>query len=83
MIVSGWGAAGHVTISDNEFDGVTEWSAGCNGQHYWAMLLIGDSDLVTLAGNWFHDISGRSPHLGTDQSTSGAIVHATNNLFQV
>lgn len=30
MIVSGWGAAGHVAISNNEFDGRTSWSAGCN-----------------------------------------------------
>lgn len=35
MIVSGWGAAGHVTISNNEFDGVTSWSAGCNGKRMY------------------------------------------------
>ena len=83
MIVSGWGQAGRVTISDNEFDGRTEWSAGCNGKHYWTMLLIGESDSYTISGNWFHDLSGRSPHLGTDQTDSTIIVHAVNNYFQV
>ena len=83
MIVSGWGPAGAVTISDNEFDGVTEWSAGCNGKHYWTMLLIGESDTYTLAGNWFHDVSGRAPHLGTDMTESTVLVHAVNNYFQV
>lgn len=84
MIVSGWGAAGSVTISDNEFDGRTEWSAGCNGKHYWTMLLIGEEDNVTLSGNWFHDVSGRAPHVGTDQDTPTAgIMHAVNNYFQV
>lgn len=35
FIVSGWGVAGKVTISDNEFDGRTSWSSACNGKHYW------------------------------------------------
>ncbi|KPM41741.1 putative pectin lyase E [Neonectria ditissima] len=82
MIVSGWGAAGHVTISDNEFDGKTSWSAGCNGKHYWTMLLIGNKDWYTIAGNWFHDVSGRTPHIGTDYTASNIIVHAVNNYFQ-
>ncbi|KEY67113.1 hypothetical protein S7711_09529 [Stachybotrys chartarum IBT 7711] len=79
FIVSGWGAAGKVTISDNEFDGRTTWSAGCNGKHYWAMLLIGSSDSYTLSGNWIHDTSGRSPHVGTN---TNIVVHAVNNYFQ-
>jgi hypothetical protein len=83
MIVSGWGTAGHVTISDNEFDGRTTWSAGCNGKHYWTMLLIGLSDFYTLSGNWFHDLSGRAPHFGTDYTSSQIVVHAINNYFQV
>lgn len=83
MIVSGWGAAGHVTISDNEFDGKSTWSAGCNGKHYWTMLLLGEKDFYTIAGNWFHDVSGRTPHIGTDYTSSKIVVHAVNNYFQV
>lgn len=83
MIAAGWGPAGRVTISDNEFDGRTEWSSGCNGMHYWAMLLLGEADTYTIVGNWFHDISGRSPHLGTDHTESSIVVHVVNNYFQV
>ncbi|RYP46649.1 hypothetical protein DL768_007162 [Monosporascus sp. mg162] len=79
MIVAGWGAAGKVTISDNEFDGRTSWSAGCNGKHYWGLLLIGSNDFYTLAGNWFHDLSGRAPHLGAGTQI---VAHAVNNYFQ-
>ncbi|RAL12616.1 pectin lyase-like protein [Aspergillus homomorphus CBS 101889] len=82
MIVSGWGKAGHVTISNNEFDGVTEWSAGCNGKHYWTLLLIGSEDYYTFAGNWLHDVSGRAPHMGTDYDASKIYFHGVNNYFQ-
>ncbi|RGP61400.1 pectate lyase [Fusarium sporotrichioides] len=82
FIVSGWGAAGKVTISDNEFDGRTSWSSGCNGKHYWSLLLIGASDFYTIAGNWFHDLSGRAPHIGTAQGSSQIVAHAVNNYFQ-
>jgi pectate lyase len=82
FIVSGWGAAGHVTISNNEFDGVTEWSAGCNGKHYWTLLLIGEEDWYTFQGNWVHDVSGRAPHLGTDYTDSRIFFHGVNNYFQ-
>ncbi|KAJ0420960.1 pectin lyase fold/virulence factor [Aspergillus carlsbadensis] len=82
FIVSGWGAAGHVTISNNEFDGVTEWSAGCNGKHYWTLLLIGEEDWYTFQGNWVHDVSGRAPHLGTDYTDSKILFHGVNNYFQ-
>ncbi|KAF7549360.1 hypothetical protein G7Z17_g6424 [Cylindrodendrum hubeiense] len=82
MLVSGWGAAGHVTISNNEFDGVTDWSASCNGKHYWTMLFIGVKDFYTFSGNWVHDVSGRAPHMGTDYTDSEIIFHAVNNYFQ-
>ncbi|KAL3456586.1 pectin lyase fold/virulence factor [Aspergillus heterothallicus] len=82
FIVSGWGEAGHVTISNNEFDGVTQWSSGCNGKHYWTLLLIGEQDWYTFSGNWVHDVSGRAPHLGTDYTDSKILFHAVNNYFQ-
>lgn len=85
MIVSGWGAAGHVTISNNEFDGRTEWSSGCNGKHYWTMLFIGQQDWYTFSNNWVHDVSGRAPHVGTagtDGQGSAIVFHGVNNYFQ-
>ncbi|KAF7595701.1 hypothetical protein BBP40_005145 [Aspergillus hancockii] len=81
-IVSGWKPAGHVTISNNEFDGRTQWSAGCNGKHYWTLLLIGEKDYYTFAGNWLHDVSGRAPHMGTTKTNSENFFHGVNNFFQ-
>ncbi|KAH8884717.1 pectin lyase-like protein [Thozetella sp. PMI_491] len=82
MIVSGWGAAGHVTISNNEFDGVTSWSSGCNGKHYWTLLLLGAQDWYTFSGNYVHDVSGRAPHMGTDYDASTIYFHGVNNYFK-
>ncbi|KAL0931399.1 pectin lyase F-1-like protein 3 [Colletotrichum truncatum] len=65
-----------VTISNNEFDGVTKSSASCNGNHYWTMMLNGDGDRITLDRNHFHDVSGRAPKLG-DKGT----FQASNNYF--
>lgn len=82
MIVSGWGKAGKVTISNNEFDGVTSWSSGCNGKHYWTLLLIGEEDYYTFVNNYVHDVSGRAPHFGTDYTNSLIFFHAVNNYFE-
>lgn len=82
MIVSGWGAAGHVTISNNDFDGSTPWSASCNGEHYWTLLLLGAKDYYTFVGNYIHSVSGRAPHMGTDQNNAQIIFHGVNNYFK-
>ncbi|KAI9929867.1 hypothetical protein MW887_011674 [Aspergillus wentii] len=78
MIVTGFDPAGHVTISHTEFDGITDWSSSCNGDHYWTMLFLGKEDYITLADNYVHDCSGRAPKVGG----SGAVtMHAVNNFF--
>ncbi|KAM3068105.1 hypothetical protein ACMFMG_011154 [Clarireedia jacksonii] len=78
MIVTGYEAAGRVTISNNEFDGTTSWSASCNGHHYWTMLFLGAADYITLVNNYIHTVSGRAPKVGG----SGSIfMHAVNNYF--
>ncbi|ETS85401.1 putative pectin lyase F-1 [Pestalotiopsis fici W106-1] len=82
MIVSGWGKAGKVTISNNEFDGVTSWSSGCNGKHYWTVLLVGLDDQYTFAYNYLHDVSGRAPHYGTTTTASTIFFHGFNNYFE-
>ncbi|KAF1968084.1 pectin lyase-like protein [Bimuria novae-zelandiae CBS 107.79] len=76
MIVLGNGASNRVTISNNEFDGVTSWSATCDGRHYWAIYLTGSSDLVTMKGNYIHHTSGRSPKTG-----GNSLIHAVNNYW--
>lgn len=79
MIVTGYETAGRVTISNNEFDGETSWSASCNGEHYWTMLFLGAGDQITLANNYIHDVSGRSPKLGSD--TTAVTMHAVSNYW--
>ncbi|KAL3425290.1 pectin lyase [Phlyctema vagabunda] len=76
MFVTGYEASGRVTLSYNEFDGNTDWSASCDGRHYWAFLGLGDDDLITLYGNYFHHTSGRTPKLGNK-----ATYHALNNYW--
>ncbi|KAF3049894.1 hypothetical protein E8E11_004695 [Didymella keratinophila] len=78
-IVAGYDPSNRVTISNTEIDGNTNWSASCDGHHYWALLLIGSGDQITFQGNYVHHTSGRSPKVGgTDE---GTLLHAVNNYF--
>ncbi|KAF2105542.1 pectin lyase A precursor [Lophiotrema nucula] len=76
MFVAGTGASNRVTLSNNEFDGSTSWSATCDGHHYWAIYLTGSSDLITMKNNYIHHTSGRSPKVG-----GNSLVHAVNNYW--
>jgi len=76
MFVAGNGASNRVTLSNNEFDGATSWSASCDGHHYWAIYLTGSQDLITMKGNYIHHTSGRSPKVG-----GNSLVHAVNNYW--
>ena len=82
MIVSGWGTAANVTISNNAFDGTTLCGHYCDGRHYWNVLLAGVDQSVTFIGNWFHNTSGDAPQLGRPPSaTSGGAVHVVNTYY--
>ncbi|KAF8750372.1 Pectate lyase [Rhizoctonia solani] len=80
FIVTGFGAAKQVTISNNYFDGQTTWSTGCDQHHYWAFLFAGNGDQITFARNYVYHTAGRGPHVG---GTSGysLTVHMYNNYF--
>ena len=80
MLVTGFGKASNVTLSWNEFDGVTPYAAFCDGRHYWVWLLLGASDTITLANNWVHHTSGRAPHAG-GMNNATVTAHIVNNLF--
>ncbi|KAL7274116.1 hypothetical protein RUND412_003003 [Rhizina undulata] len=80
MLVTGYTQAGRVTVSNCEFDGETSWSATCNGEHYWTMLFLDSSGLITLYGNYLHHVSGRAPKIG-GASTANTMIHAVNNYF--
>lgn len=80
MIVTGWGTASHVTISHNEFDGRTPYSATCDGHHYWVWLFLGHHDTLTVASNYVHDTSGRAPHAG-GMGNADISAQLVNNVF--
>jgi len=75
-IVLGNGASNRVTISNNEIDGYSQWSATCDNHHYWALYFTGSNDLVTLKGNYIHNTSGRSPKVA-----GNTLLHAVNNYW--
>jgi pectin lyase len=74
MFVAGPSASNHVTISNTEFDGSTSWSATCDNHHYWAILLDGSNDMITMKGNYIHHTSGRGPKM-----VGNPLLHAVNN----
>ncbi|RLN65183.1 hypothetical protein BBP00_00003010 [Phytophthora kernoviae] len=80
MVVVNFSGAKGLTISNSDFDGNTEYSASCDGRHYWGFLLYGETTQISLVGNYIHKTSGRSPKIGgtADQSV---VVHAANNYF--
>ncbi|KAF1358835.1 pectin lyase A precursor [Lizonia empirigonia] len=75
-IVLGNSASNRVTISNNEINGATSWSATCDGRHYWALYFAGSSDMVTFKNNYVHHTSGRSPKVA-----GNTLLHAVNNHF--
>lgn len=82
MIVSGWGTAANVTISNNTFDGATFCGHYCDGRHYWNVLLAGADQSITFIGNRLHSVSGDAPELGKPPSAeSGGAVHLVNNYY--
>lgn len=76
FFVAGNGASNRVTLSNNEFDGSTSWSATCDNHHYWGIYLTGSNDMITMKGNYIHHTSGRSPKID-----GNSLVHAVNNYF--
>jgi pectate lyase len=82
MLVTGWGTAQKVTVSNNYFDGTTDYGHYCNGKHYWVMLLLGENQSLTVIGNRIHNTSGRSPEVGRPASaTTVGTVHIVNNYY--
>jgi len=80
MIVTGYGSAQGVTISDNVFEGSGTYSATCNGRHYWALYFTGASDTITFARNYVYMTSGRGPKVG-GYSGYSQLVHMYNNYY--
>ncbi|RHZ68358.1 hypothetical protein CDV55_107559 [Aspergillus turcosus] len=75
-LVLGTSASNRVTISNNYFNGVTSYSATCDGYHYWGIYLDGSNDLVTMKSNYIYHFSGRSPKV-----QGNTLLHAVNNYW--
>jgi len=75
-IVLGTSASNRVTLSNNYINGVTPYSATCDGYHYWGIYLDGSNDLVTMKGNYIYHTSGRSPKV-----QGNTLLHAVNNYW--
>ncbi|EPS26530.1 putative pectin lyase [Penicillium oxalicum 114-2] len=75
-IVLGTSASKRVTISNSFIDGRSNWSASCNGYHYWGIYLDGSNDYVTMKGNYIYHTSGRSPKV-----QGNTLLHAVNNYW--
>ncbi|KAF2642030.1 pectin lyase-like protein [Massarina eburnea CBS 473.64] len=75
-IVLGTEASGRVSITNCDIDGESDYSATCDGYHYWALYFTGSADYVTFKNNYIHHISGRAPKVG-----GGTLLHAVNNLW--
>lgn len=77
MIAGGLGATTNITVSWNDFDGKDNYSSYCNGAHYWNLLFLGSPQSITVANNYFHEVSGRAPHIDGLRS----VIHLVNNYF--
>ncbi|KAE8395523.1 putative pectin lyase A [Aspergillus alliaceus] len=75
-LVLGTSASNRVTVSNSYFNGVTDYSATCNGYAYWGIYFDGSNDLVTFKGNYVYHFSGRSPKV-----QGNTLLHAVNNYW--
>ncbi|RDW78840.1 polysaccharide lyase family 1 protein [Aspergillus mulundensis] len=75
-IVLGTEADNRVTISNSFINGESDYSATCDGYHYWGVYLDGSSDMVTMKGNYIYHTSGRSPKV-----QGNTLLHAVNNYW--
>ncbi|KAF3764883.1 family 1 polysaccharide lyase [Cryphonectria parasitica EP155] len=76
QIVLGTEADARVSITYNNFDGTSSYSADCDTYAYWGLFFDGSDDLVTLKGNYIHHFSGRSPKV-----EGNTLLHAVNNYW--
>nr|ACR19251.1 pectate lyase [Phytophthora capsici] len=76
MIATNTASVKSMTISNCEFDGQTQYSATCDGNHYWTFLFLGTQTQVSLINNFVHNTSGRSPKVG-----GNSVIHAANNYW--
>ncbi|KAF1780715.1 Pectin lyase fold [Phytophthora cactorum] len=57
-----------MTISNSDFDGRTDYSASCDGRHYWSFIFYGKNTRFSMVNNYIH-------------STANVIAHIANNYW--
>ena len=77
MLVTHFGNTNNITVSWNIFDGHDIYSANCNNEHYFNVLLGTESKNITVSNNWFMNVAGRAPHV----ENTAATIHLVNNYF--
>ncbi|PYI03940.1 pectin lyase D [Aspergillus sclerotiicarbonarius CBS 121057] len=75
--VLGTEADNRVSITNNYIDGESDYSATCDGHHYWNVYLDGSSDKVTFKGNYLYNTSGRAPKV-----QDNTYLHIVNNYWE-
>ncbi|EGZ13466.1 hypothetical protein PHYSODRAFT_513690 [Phytophthora sojae] len=68
-----------LTISNSDFDGNTDYSASCDGHHYWSFIFYGTTQFSML-NNYVHGTSGRSPKIGGEPDIR-VVAHVANNFW--
>ncbi|ETO66783.1 hypothetical protein F444_16134, partial [Phytophthora nicotianae P1976] len=68
-----------MTISNSDFDGNTDYSATCDGHHYWSFIFYGVTKFSML-NNYIHGTSGRSPKIG-GEAEAKVVAHVANNFW--
>ena len=77
FITGGYGSVTNTTISWNDFNGNSLASNNCDGIHYWNVMLVGETQSITMANNWFREFSGRAPKI-----SGNTTMQMVNNYFE-
>ncbi|KAG7397753.1 hypothetical protein PHYBOEH_000292 [Phytophthora boehmeriae] len=80
MLVTNKAGVATMTVSNSDFDGQTDYSATCDGHHYWCFLMYGKDTGVTMTNNYIHSTSGRGPKIGGN-ADAHVVAHVVNNYF--
>ncbi|KAI7775080.1 hypothetical protein LA080_007416 [Diaporthe eres] len=75
--VFGFNPSKRITLSNNFINGVSDFSTGCDGYHYWTFEMVGEDDRITMKNNYIYKTAGRGPAL-----SGGTLLHAVNNVWE-
>ncbi|RLN56289.1 hypothetical protein BBJ29_006635 [Phytophthora kernoviae] len=80
MLVTNKAGVATMAVSNSDFDGETDYSATCDGRHYWTILMYGKNTGFSMINNYIHSTSGRAPKVGGVKD-SRVIAHVANNYW--